>query len=141
MTVSDFLTNAKINVVDKRKVLVLCSGDEVLWIIGYRIHNGFKVTQQTSSIMRISISLDKQINYMQSHSQKQQPKPQQKPQQKIQSKPQQKKQNVDNSQKISSEQVSAAVQEPVLVPIEKKSKNVKPNSRTPKKTSRPAKDA
>jgi hypothetical protein len=135
------LTNAKINVVDKRKVLVLCSGDEVLWIIGYRIHNGFKVTQQTSSIMRISISLDKQINYLQSHSQKHQPKPQQKPQQKTQNKPQQKKQSIDNSQKITSEPVSIPVQEPVLVPIEKKSKNVKPNPRGPRKTSRPAKDA
>ena len=141
MTVSDFLTNAKINVADKRKVLVLCSGDEVLWIIGYRIHNGFKVTQQTSSIMRISISLDKQINYMQSHSQKHQPKPQQKPQQKIQNKPQQKKQSVDDSQKITNEPVSVPVQEPVLAPIEKKIKNVKPNPRGPRKTSRPAKDA
>jgi tRNA(Ile)-lysidine synthase len=141
MTVSDFLTNAKINVADKRRVLVLCSGDEVLWIIGYRIHNGYKVTQQTSSIMRISISLDKQINYMQSHSQKHQPKPQQKPQQKMQNKPQQKKQSVDNSQKITNEQANIAVQEPVQAPIEKKSKNVKPNSRAPKKTNRPAKDA
>ena len=141
MTVSDFLTNAKINVLDKRKVLVLCSGDEVLWIIGYRIHNGFKVTQQTSSIIRISMSLDKQINYLQSHSQKHQPKPQQKPQQKTQNKPQQKKQGVDNSQKITSEPVSIPVQEPVLAPIEKKSKNVKPNPRGPRKTSRPAKDA
>jgi tRNA(Ile)-lysidine synthase len=137
MTVSDFLTNAKINVADKRKVLVLCSGDEVLWIIGYRIHNGFKVTQQTSSIMRISISLDKQINYMQSHSQKHQPKPQQK----NQNKAQQKKQSADNLQKNANEQVINAVQEPVLAPIEKKSKNMKPNPRAPKKSSRPAKDA
>ena len=165
MTVSDFLTNAKINVADKRKVLVLCSGDEVLWVVGYRIHNGYKVTQQTSSIMRISISLEKQINYLQLQSQKPQPKEQQKPQPKEQQKPQpkeqqntqprelqkpqpkmqikaqQKKQSEDNSQKITSEQVSISVQEPVLVPIEKKSKNVKSNPRAPKKTSRPPKDA
>ena len=181
MTVSDFLTNAKINVADKRKVLVLCSGDEVLWVVGYRIHNGYKVTQQTSSIMRISISLEKQINYLQLQSQKPQPKEQQKPQPKEQQKPQpreqqkpqpreqqkpqpkeqqntqprelqkpqpkmqikaqQKKQSEDNSQKITSEQVSISVQEPVLVPIEKKSKNVKSNLRAPKKTSRPPKDA
>lgn len=64
MTVSDFLTNAKINVADKRKVLVLCSADEVLWVIGYRIHNGFKVTQKTESIIRIKIMLDKSINYV-----------------------------------------------------------------------------
>ncbi len=213
MTVSDFLTNAKINVADKRKVLVLCSGDEVLWVVGYRIHNGYKVTQQTSSIMRISISLEKQINYLQLQSQKPQPKEQQKPQPKEQQKPQpkeqqkpqpreqqkpqpkeqqkpqpreqqkpqpreqqntqpreqqntqpreqqntqpreqqkpqsklqikaqQKKQSEDNSQKVTSEQVSISVQETVLVPIEKKSKNVKSNPRAPKKTSRPPKDA
>ena len=173
MTVSDFLTNAKINVADKRKVLVLCSGDEVLWVVGYRIHNGYKVTQQTSSIMRISISLEKQINYLQLQSQKPQPKEQQKPQPREQQKPQpreqqntqpreqqntqpreqqkpqsklqikaqQKKQSEDNSQKVTSEQVSISVQETVLVPIEKKSKNVKSNPRAPKKTSRPPKDA
>jgi len=65
MTVSDFLTNAKVNVADKRKVLVLCSADEVLWIIGYRIHNGFKVTQKTESIIRVKMLLDKAINYLQ----------------------------------------------------------------------------
>ena len=65
MTVSDFLTNAKINVADKRKVLVLCSADEVLWVIGYRIHNGFKVTQKTEGIIRIKIMLDKAVNYLQ----------------------------------------------------------------------------
>lgn len=173
MTVSDFLTNAKINVADKRKVLVLCSGDEVLWVIGYRIHNGYKVTQQTSSIMRISISLEKQINYLQLLTQKPQPKEQQKPQPKEQQKPQpreqqkpqpkekqkprprelqkpqpkmqikaqQKNQSEDNSQNITSEQVSISVQEPVLVPIEKITKNIKSNPRAPKKTSRPPKDA
>ncbi len=103
MTVSDFLTNAKINVADKRKVLVLCSGDEVLWVVGYRIHNGYKVTQQTSSIMRISISLEKQINYLQLQSQKPQPKEQQKPQPKEQQKPNQKNSrslNQENSRSL-----------------------------------------
>ena len=65
MTVSDFLTNSKINIAGKRKVLVLCSADEVLWVIGYRIHNGFKVTQKTEGIIRIKISLDKAVNYLQ----------------------------------------------------------------------------
>jgi len=80
MTVSDFLTNAKINISDKRKVLVVSSADEVLWIVGYRIHNGFKVTQKTESIIRMKITLDASMNYL--HQQEKQPKPSQKPVQK-----------------------------------------------------------
>lgn len=73
MTVSDFLTNAKMNIADKRKVLVLCSADEVLWIIGYRIHNGFKVTQKTESIIRVKMMLDKSVNYLQADKSSRQP--------------------------------------------------------------------
>jgi len=141
MTVSDFLTNSKIPVADKRKVLVLCSGDEVLWIIGYRIHNGYKVTQHTTSIMRISITLDKHINYLQPHSQKQLPKSQQKPKQKAQHKPQHHKNTTEQSPKAAIEQVEVIVQEPVNASIEKKSKRVKSNPRAPKKPSASRKDA
>lgn len=134
MTVSDFLTNAKINVVDKRKVLVLCSGDEVLWVIGYRIHNGYKVTQETASIMRVTISLDKQMNYLlsqQKHA---------KPNQKSQPKNQPKKQNVNQQVKIAKEEVKNTSEEPVAIPIEKKSKKNKSNSNNQKKTGNVVKD-
>lgn len=141
MTISDFLTNAKINIADKRKVLVLCSGDEVLWIIGYRIHNGFKVTQQTSSIMRVTISLDKHLNYLQPHSPKQQPKSTTKQQQKAQNKSQNKKPSPDTSQKVVTEEANVSVKDAVAAPIEKKSKNVKMNPRASKKPIKSPKDA
>ena len=134
MTVSDFLTNAKINVADKRKVLVLCSGDEVLWVIGYRIHNGYKVTQQTESIMRVAITLDKQINYLQT--QHKQGKPNQKPQHKNQPK----KQNVNQQEKTAIEEVKIAPEEVVLKPVEKKSKKNKSNASASRRPARTTKD-
>ncbi len=134
MTVSDFLTNAKINVVDKRKVLVLCSGDEVLWVIGYRIHNGYKVTQQTESIMRVTIALDKQINYLQS--QHKQGKSNQKPQHKNQPK----KQNVNPQEKTAIEEVKSSTEEVVLKPVEKKSKKNKSNASSSRRSPRTSKD-
>lgn len=134
MTVSDFLTNAKINVADKRKVLVLCSGDEVLWVIGYRIHNGYKVTQQTASIMRISITLDKQINYLQV--QHKHGKPNQKPQHKNQPK----KQTVNQQVKTVVEEVKQASEEAVLMTTENKTKKNKSNSNGSRRPAKAPKD-
>ncbi len=45
--VSDLLTDLKIPLCDKPGVHVLCSGKEIVWVIGLRIDNRFRVTQST----------------------------------------------------------------------------------------------
>jgi hypothetical protein len=57
MTVSDFLANEKVAVADKRKIQVLCNGDDILWVLGYRINNQFRVTEHTKDIIRIDIQV------------------------------------------------------------------------------------
>jgi tRNA(Ile)-lysidine synthase len=50
---SDFLTNLKLSISEKEKVWVLTSGDEIIWVVGYRIDDRFKVTPQTQEILKI----------------------------------------------------------------------------------------
>ena len=62
MTVSDFLANEKVAVADKRKIQVLCNGDDILWVLGHRINNQFRVTEHTKDIIRIDIQIqDKSV--------------------------------------------------------------------------------
>lgn len=50
---SDFLTNLKLSIPEKEKVWVLTSNDEIVWVVGYRIDDRFKVTTQTQDILKI----------------------------------------------------------------------------------------
>ncbi len=51
MTVGDFLTNEKVELLDKERTLVLCAGTEVIWICGRRASDKFKVTPATKRII------------------------------------------------------------------------------------------
>lgn len=42
--VSDFLTDIKLNPIDKSNQLVLCQADDIVWILGRRIDNRFKTS-------------------------------------------------------------------------------------------------
>lgn len=48
--VSDFLIDEKVPVNLKRKILVLISGNEVVWVVGHRISEHFKITPQTKEV-------------------------------------------------------------------------------------------
>lgn len=50
---SDFFIDEKISVVDKENIWVLCSSDEIAWIIGHRIADPFKITNQTKKIFLV----------------------------------------------------------------------------------------
>jgi tRNA(Ile)-lysidine synthase len=52
--VSDFLIDAKISVPDKEKVTVLLSGDEIVWVVPYRINDKYKVTPKTQEVLIIN---------------------------------------------------------------------------------------
>ncbi|HRW94933.1 MAG TPA: tRNA lysidine(34) synthetase TilS [Bacteroidales bacterium] len=49
--ISDFLTDLKIPLYNKEKVHLLCSGNDVVWVIGYRIDNRYRITPATTTIM------------------------------------------------------------------------------------------
>ncbi len=51
---SDFFTDLKINLFEREKVLLLVtSKNEIIWVIGYRADNRFKVTDKTKKILKI----------------------------------------------------------------------------------------
>lgn len=51
---SDFMIDEKIPVNLKSKVFVLLSGEDIVWVIGHRIDNRYKVTDTTREVCQIS---------------------------------------------------------------------------------------
>ncbi|WP_207220004.1 tRNA lysidine(34) synthetase TilS [Emticicia agri] len=51
--ISDFLVDKKVPLHLKKKTLLLCSDDDIVWVIGQRTDERFKVTQGTKQILRI----------------------------------------------------------------------------------------
>ncbi len=47
---SDFFTDLKLSRFEKDEVWLLCSGDDIVWVIGYRIDNRYKVTDMTKTV-------------------------------------------------------------------------------------------
>ena len=55
--VSDFLTDQKLSLLDKRRQLVVTDNKgEILWLVGLRIDHRYRVTNSTSSILRITLA-------------------------------------------------------------------------------------
>jgi len=52
--VSDLLNELKIPNNLKHQVLVLCSADQIVWVVGYRINENFKFTKQSNKVYQIS---------------------------------------------------------------------------------------
>lgn len=52
---SDFFTDIKLNLFDKSEIRVIVSGNEIVWIIGHRIDDRFKITDKTKKIYVCSI--------------------------------------------------------------------------------------
>jgi len=53
--VSDFLVDIKVPLPEKERVFVLTSENEIMWVIGYRIDNRFKVDDNTRKVLLIKI--------------------------------------------------------------------------------------
>lgn len=51
--VSDFLIDIKLPVADKQKVFVLTSGNDIVWVIGYRIDNRFRIDNETQRVYKV----------------------------------------------------------------------------------------
>lgn len=53
--ISDFLTDLKIPHYLKDKVWVLTSNKQIIWVIGYRIDDRFKITDKTKKVLQIKL--------------------------------------------------------------------------------------
>jgi tRNA(Ile)-lysidine synthase len=53
--VSDFLINRKVSVADKPMVTVFESGGYIVWVVGHRIDNRFKITAETRVVLRLEV--------------------------------------------------------------------------------------
>ena len=51
---SDYFTDQKISGPEKEKIWLLCSGSEIVWVVGYRADDRFKVTENTKNLLQIS---------------------------------------------------------------------------------------
>ncbi|WP_243878625.1 tRNA lysidine(34) synthetase TilS [Winogradskyella pelagia] len=54
--VSKFLKDEKLSPFEKEHTWVLCSDDNIVWVIGKRADDRFKITEQTKSILKISMT-------------------------------------------------------------------------------------
>ena len=52
---SKFFKDEKYSLVEKEKAFVLCSGEDVVWVINKRGDNRYKVTEKTKNILKITL--------------------------------------------------------------------------------------
>ena len=53
--VSDFLNSQKVSASKKRNQLVLTNKNKIIWIVGYRIDNRYKVTNKTRKVLKLCL--------------------------------------------------------------------------------------
>ena len=53
--VSDFLTDRKVNRLRKAETFVATCGDDIIWLIGHRSDNRYRVTEKTKRILKLSV--------------------------------------------------------------------------------------
>lgn len=51
---SKFFKDEKLSLVAKKKVWLLCSEDKIVWIIGHRLDDRFKITELTKQLLKIT---------------------------------------------------------------------------------------
>jgi len=51
--ISDFFIDNKVSVPDKEKTWLLVSEKQIVWVIGHRIDNRYKITANTKTILNI----------------------------------------------------------------------------------------
>jgi len=51
--VSDFLIDAKVSRAEKERQFVLLSGDDIVWLVGRRIDDRYRLTDRTDDVLRI----------------------------------------------------------------------------------------
>ena len=50
---SDYFSNNKFSLFDKENAWILCSGEDIVWLIGHRSDDRFKITTNTEKVVKI----------------------------------------------------------------------------------------
>jgi len=53
--VSDYLTDAKFSILEKENMYVLCSGEQIVWLVGERTDNRFRIDKDTKNILLLRL--------------------------------------------------------------------------------------
>lgn len=53
--ISDFCTDLKMSLPEKENIWLLCSGKDVVWVVGERIDNRFRVQKETKRICQLTV--------------------------------------------------------------------------------------
>lgn len=61
--VSDFFIDEKLPLHEKENTWLLCSGNKIVWIMGHRIDNRFKITPKTRIVLKIEIKNIQQTKF------------------------------------------------------------------------------
>ncbi len=56
--VSDFFIDEKVPLHKKENTWILCSGEKIVWIMGHRIDNRFKIDPKTRNILLVEVKLE-----------------------------------------------------------------------------------
>ena len=56
--VSDFLTDQKCNLFEKERQLVVCAGEDIVWVVGHRSDNRYRITSDTKKIIKLRININ-----------------------------------------------------------------------------------
>jgi tRNA(Ile)-lysidine synthase len=52
---SDYMTDRKFNLLQKDEQMVVCNDKDIVWVVGERIDNRYRVSNETKRILLISI--------------------------------------------------------------------------------------
>jgi tRNA(Ile)-lysidine synthase len=55
--ISDYCIDRKLNAMEKEALWLLCSGKDIVWVIGERIDNRFRVDESTKRVYQLSVDL------------------------------------------------------------------------------------
>ncbi len=53
---SDFFTDLKLSLPDKENTWLLCNGDDIVWVVGHRIDNRYRITGKTKRVFVAEMS-------------------------------------------------------------------------------------
>ena len=53
---SDFMTDRKVPAKNRKNVLVVCDGKEIVWIVGYQISEKYKLTADTNNYWKVQVT-------------------------------------------------------------------------------------